>query len=425
MVNYLRSRRYFILFGLTLLCLLFLPVFARLSIDTVLKPTIAEHNLALVHSYGKILTDLEDLSQFPVFPESAYKKNAEFVLSKYIEFDGDEGTTLFYKKSQAIKKIQRLYLGWKQSPLIRQRLVNDPDLRKLDTRWMRELLKYDYWDFSDNRKVVSLFESLAHVNASTRLEIFNHMPIPSYGELRSWALLNFINSYRSGKPLDGMRVYRKTAELINSSGTLIGQVTAAAMLKDEYAIMSLFDVKGWEPRPIFAIESYVRVSWAWIGILKMPYFGEFPNQFISYIHPQYGICAGSRLASADYGLYVDFFQPQSFFESNFTSNVAVTSKLYKKIHENCRIESFSRFLSRSPASINPWSSYVIDEDINTKRHDIDYDFSIQDNWIYLPYVRRLVGMMYFANQNPLNYLLHYNGQKPKFLGVQEPSPSNF
>jgi hypothetical protein len=160
-----------------------------------------------------------------------------------------------------------------------------------------------------------------------------------------------------------------------------------------------------------------------MAILKLPYFNEFPEAFVKYLSPQNGICAGALEAISSFTLYRDFFEPQSFFEADFSENVTFTKNLFRKIHNECNLAIYSKFLDRSPASLNPFSSFTLDEEISSKIKNTDYNFSMMDNWVYIPYVRRLVGMMYFANGSPINYLMPYETEtrRKKLKGLLEDS----
>jgi hypothetical protein len=80
---------------------------------------------------------------------------------------------------------------------------------------------------------------------------------------------------------------------------------------------------------------------------------------------------------------------------------------------------YNKFFDRSPASLNPFSSFTLDDEISDRKKHTDYNFSLTDNWIYIPYVRRLVGMVYFANGSPFNYLMPYETHSRKYRGLIE------
>jgi hypothetical protein len=224
---------------------------------------------------------------------------------------------------------------------------------------------------------------------------------------------------QENKAYEGLQAHRKVIELIHSSGTLLGNVTAAAMLKDEYLLVSRFDIKNWKTKPILSIDSYSRVSWAWIGLIKTSFFQKLPQKFLPYMKPQNGICAGARETAASYALYLDFFSPRTTLESDFSDNVAFSSKIFNKLSEDCNHSNYKAFLTRSPASIQPWkwSSLNVNADLFKNYAETEFDFTIADNWIYLPFVRRFVGLSLFSNGSPINYTVHYDAVRSPFAGI--------
>jgi hypothetical protein len=409
--------------GFFLLALFIVPIIARLSVDTVFRPQLGERNADLNKNIPKILADLEVLSAHPVFPAAVYKNNAQFLLNKYIGTNGMEITAVRNPQYFSLRKFTTIYGKWRTNPALLDLIMNDNDLMSLDTSWMQSLHEFDHWNYSDRREVIARLSSVQDVNALTRLEIFSQLPTPSFRDIRGWALLNFIKLYKSGQGYEGLKTYRHVANLLHTSGNLVASVTATFMLRDEYILLEHFHVKDWKPVPIVYVDAYYRVVWAWMAILKLPYFNEFPEAFVKYLSPQNGICAGALEAISSFTLYRDFFEPQSFFEADFSENVTFTKNLFRKIHNECNLAIYSKFLDRSPASLNPFSSFTLDEEISSKIKNTDYNFSMMDNWVYIPYVRRLVGMMYFANGSPINYLMPYETEtrRKKLKGLLEDS----
>lgn len=416
MFRYLKSRRYYILLSFILFGLLILPIAAEISVDLVLKPQVSIFNIALKHNYPKILDDLEMLHKNKIFKNSAYKNNAEYLISKYVSLDGVAAALIAKNTTnEPVKRITKVYHAWRSNEEILKSLLQDKELMSVNTDWLERLHNYDHWNFSTNKELTAALATIPNVNALTRLDIFSQLPSPNYDNFRSWAILHFLQMTQKGQSHKGLKTYRKVANLIHSSSTVVGNITAASMLKDEYILTSKFGIKGWATVPVFYIDAYIRTTWAWMGLLKLPYFNTFPVEFLSYLKPETGICASSRESVSNFSLYLDLYQPQTRFERNFTDNVIFTTHLYQKIQKVCNLEIYDKFLSRSPASLNPWSSFKFDKELFKAARHTDYDFSIEDNWVYLPYIRRIVGTVYFAGGSPMNYVSHY--ERKKFQGL--------
>lgn len=416
MIKYLRERRYYIFFTFVLAALAMVPFSAHVAIELFLKPQSHENQSTLYQNLPKILSDLEDINSHPIFPAWTSNNNAEYLISKYVSFSGFEKLIRQNPRYDALKKIDKYYPDWRRSPSTIEAMMKDHELMTINTEWVSSLQKFDYWNFSTNTQIKEALAVVPNVSAMTRMEIFSQLPIPNYNVLRNWALVNFLQQTKKGHPIAGLKNYRKVAELINTSGTLIGNITAASMLKEEYVLVSKFHIQNWKTQPFYYIDTYTRVSWAWIGLLKLPMFDRLPQKFLRFAKPETGACAGSWETVSNYSAYLDFFQPQVVFESDFSKNVKFTSDLYKSLQTQCNLQSYGPFLSRSPASIDYTASYRMDASIYNVQKGTDYNYSIQDNWLYWPYVRRLVGFFSFNNGSSINYLVHYQTKKKKFAG---------
>ncbi len=419
MFKYLRHRRHFILFAIVFSAFLSLPILSRLVIDTIFRPLVNEQNASLYNNFPKIISDLETITAHPVFPMPGYKNNAQFVLLKYIPMDGIEDTHIKNPRYDSLFRLTEEYYNWRTDDQVFQKMLNDKELLAVDTTWVQKLRDYDHWNYSSHKEILSSLSPIRDVSGITRLEIFSQLPQPTFNQLRSWAMLNFIKMQKAGHGLEALKTYRHIAYLLHSAGNFVASTTAFSMLRDEYVLLGRFPVKGWEPVPIYYLDAYARVTWAWVAILKMPYFSEFPPAFFPYLKPQNGLCAGAREAVSNFTLYRDFFEPQTYFEANFTYNIAYTKKIYIKVKTECNLNIYNKFLDRSPASLDMFSSFTLDESIFKRAKNTEYDFSLVDNWIYLPYIRRLVGFVYFSPGSPMNFIMPYETRKKKFAGLNE------
>ena len=419
MAGYLKKNRYKIFFLILAIMLATLPFFENISTMFIFKPKMSEMSLGLRLKHDRILEDLNTLERFPIFPELTTEKNAEWAIAQKITWNGENYPMYDTAETLLVRKLWRSYGLWRLDQPTFNNLINDTQLMSVNTDWLERLEKYDHWNFSTHRQLSTPLALIPKVNSMTRVEIFSQLPIPNYADLRNWALLYFFKKLQQDKPNEGLKVHRKVAELIHSSGTLIGNVTAASMLKDEYFLMSRFSVKNWEPKPMYSIDAYTRASWVWVGLLKASLFNNLPKDFFAYAKPQNGVCASVREASANFTMYLDFFSGKSLFESDFTENVAFSSNLFNQLNSKCNHSSYKSFLTRSPASTHPWtwSSLDINADLFKNYSATDFDFTIDDNWIYLPYVRRFIGLAFFLNGNSINYTSHYDSIKGRFAGI--------
>lgn len=379
----------------------------------------SEMSLSLRLRHDKILEDLDTLERFPIFPELTTEKNAEWAIAQKITWNGENYPMYDTAETLQVRKVWRSYGLWRSDEATYKNLVNDSQLMSVNTDWLERLDKYDHWNFSTHRQLSTPLALIPKVNSMTRVEIFSQLPIPNYADLRNWALLNFLKKLHENKAIEGLKTHRKVAELIHSSGTLIGNITAAAMLKDEYFLISRFAINNWQPMPYYSIDAYTRTSWVWVGLLKASLFNNLSEDFLPYAKPQNGVCASVREASANFTMYLDFFAGRTIFESDFRENVAASTKLFNKLSSDCNHSNYKSFLTRSPASTQPWtwSSLDMNADLFKNYSATEFDFTIDDNWIYLPYVRRFIGLAFFLNGNSINYSAHYESVKKPFRGI--------
>ena len=90
MIKYLRARRFHIFFIFVLTALALVPFSAHVAIELFLRPQSHENQDALYQNLPKILNDLEVINAHPIFPEWTSDNNAEYLISKYVAFEGYE-----------------------------------------------------------------------------------------------------------------------------------------------------------------------------------------------------------------------------------------------------------------------------------------------------------------------------------------------
>ncbi len=418
MAKYLKRNRYTILFFLLFVGICTVPFVERITTVFIFKPMMSEINIELSLHKDRILSDLEILETYPLFQEHAREKNAEWVISQHIGWHGEGSPTQDSLKSFKVRKLAKFYSTWRLDEKVYEKLLQDEDLMNLNTDWITRLEKYDHWNFSTHREVATPLALVPKVNSLTRVEIFSQLPIANYQDLRSWVIIHFLQKAKSGNTLQGFKALRKVAELMHSSGTLIGNISAASILKDEYVLMSKFKNSDWQPKPQVSIEAYIRVSWAWLGLVKTAFFHPFPKEYWQYMKPENGICASARESAASYSVFIDFFAPRVSFESDFSANLLSSKKIFERLSFDCNHSNYSGFLNRSPSSTHPWSWSSIDVNAGLFKNysKMDFNFTTIDNWIYLPFVRRFVGLSFFTAGSPINYTVHYETAPKKFPG---------
>ena len=419
MVKYLKRNRYWIFLFIFLIGLSSVPFLERITTNFIFKPKMSEFNLDLSLQKDRIISDLEILEKYPLFEGHAREKNAEWVISQNISWNGEGSPTQDSLRSFKVRKITKAYSAWRVNDEVLTKLLQDKELMGINTDWISRLEKYDHWNFSTHREVSTPLALVPKVNSMTRVEIFSQLPVPNYLDFRSWAILHFLQKAQQGKIEEGFKAIRKVAELMHSSGTLIGNISAASMLRDEYILLAKFKNPKWKPKPMISIDAYIRVSWAWIGLIKTAFFNQFPKDYWQYMKPENGVCASARESTANYSIFLDFFAPRVSLESDFSDNLLSSKKIFERLNYDCNHGGYAGFLNRSPASVQPWTWSSIDVNAGLFKNysKVEFNFTILDNWIYLPFVRRFVGLSFFMAGSPINYTVHYESLPKKFPGV--------
>lgn len=392
MRHYLLRHRYKFYLIVLLIILIGVPTLSHIFIEDVFLPRMRISQKLLIPNYDEIRSDLKQLIEHPIFPDFSNKKNAEKVFSRHIAYNGDGGFSPDTLQSARIKKFHKFYLGWREDENVLKALLADKDIKQVDTAWMTELNEYDHWDFTQNYEVNASLEVYNRVNTMTRFEIFSSISQPNYLEIRTLALINFFKLAGQGHALEGLRTHRQVANLIHSSGTIVGNIAASSMLRDEHRLMEYFKIKNWSPYSYYYISTYIRTSWAWIELIRASLFTGIPDDFFDLAKTQTGICGALWELSPALAIYVDFFQPQVTLESDFTGPSRAFLSKHPVLAAQCRSNLNAVALSRSPASENIFSSHThVEADLPKIRSLINYETTIIDNWVYIPFIRRIVG----------------------------------
>jgi hypothetical protein len=226
------------------------------------------------------------------------------------------------------------------------------------------------------------------------------MPTPNYMELRQFAFVHLIKKYKQGEAMAGLTVFRKVAELSHTSGDLVGQMAAVAMLKAEMNLVTLTQAYAWPIVDPDRVNAFQRVSWTWAGYLKGTWLTGFPSELEPFLKPQTGLCGGAGEGTASVHGLSDFLEPQFPFEMDFSDVLAASRKLSAKTQEICGLQEFAPLMDRSPASANP----LLNQDLGEKPPGLFF------NPARIPYARRTVAVMLMMIGSP-SFMKFYNEEQ--------------
>jgi hypothetical protein len=322
---------------LLIFVLVAIPAASYLIAQLYYLPLLKAPHVRLQKMAPEILKDLIALEAFPIFPETQYQSDAQSYLAKYVSWEGSKDSIA---DADRVRELLTKYVYWKTAPGQLKELLNDPEFKALDTRWFEQLHQFDHWNLSTRPEVrEGLLKSVGR-NGIARIGIFAGLPIPNYAELRQWATLYVLQKYAAGKTAQALPVVRKAAQLSHSSGTLVGHMTAVLMLKDEYTFMAVLKASGFQPVPETLIAAYQRLSWAWVGLAREPWYGELPEEFKPYIGSRFGACTAVwEFGSGPLG-YQEFLEPRALFEMDFTANFKRTRVFQEQLLKVCNLHQF-------------------------------------------------------------------------------------
>ncbi len=391
-----------ILAGIFIVIAVAIPTVSHLIVKFVYWPRINVAHQRVERLTPKILADLKEVAQEPPFKETRFEHDAQFFLESYISW---EGLDKVVRDADNVVDLFNRFTYWKTAPGQLRQLTEDPAFKNISTDWMESLYKFDHWNLAGRSEVAQKLQLAAQMNGIKRIGLFATLPIPNYNEIRLWATLHLLKKYGAGKILEGFHTFRQTAQLVHSSGTLVGNMIAVAMLKDEHMLAEMLKVSNWELVSMPAIEAYQRVSWAWVALSHEPWFREFPEEFAAYMRPQLGLCAAAWELNSSVSGFQDFLEPKVIFESDFAENMERSRKFQIQLLKTCNLSSVAAVVSSTPAGANPWFGKGYNEllvmDIPAGARD-----AASINWSRVPYLRRILGLTLLTVAAP-NYLQLY------------------
>lgn len=311
----------------------------------------------------EILADLKVTSSSPIFSKENNGKNAEHFLSRYISWEGKESIPISSKSHKIMGVIFKKYPNWMRDQKQFYNLYHDPLIDNVKTDWLNHLYNYGYWDLSENLLFEKSLQNLEKKNGMARLSLLAHWPIPKYLDLGNWGLIYFLQMYKRGKGLEGLQLFRKITQLINSVGSPLSQIVAVNMLLQEHFLVHQFNLNTWPLIPKAIIHAYKRLTWMWMGVARSTWLTPLPKDFEPYLLPETGFCAASTDAiDGNYSL-LQSITKKTIFDVDFSKNVQKYINFSKKALNVCnkKIPNFlqKRVLAEKNKYENQFESDVI------------------------------------------------------------------
>ena len=202
--------------------------------------------------------------------------------------------------------------------------------------------------------------------------------------------------FNQNKQNDGQKIFRKIAQLMASSGSLVGNMFAITMLNDEHYLSSALEIKNWPLISGESIMAYKRASWFWAGIFRHQWVNSYSEQFLQYMLPQTGVCAGVFETISGVTMAQEYLEPHFPFESDYSENITKSINTLRYLLNSCNMNAYEVFLS--PSNPAPISAYFQSIGVEGKLIMISSR---------VPYVRKAVGLILQAISY-VNFLKFYD-----------------
>lgn len=388
------KHRYKLTFGFIAFFLLAFPVGSYVVIQGYFLPKIRVTDHKLRSYLPQVIADLQYLERHPIFSEMTYDRNAEDLLSAHIRWQGD--SVEFEPADNALAdKVIKFIEGWPANPQLLTEVVKTADFKKLNTDWLEKIHKYDHWNITENELLQSeMLRAQKHSNPLARLGVYSQTPIPDLLLTANLGVLHFLKMQQKGRPTQGLRTYRKLAELIFSSHSLLSHMVTHSILRRERLLSEIYGIKSWSPVPEKSADAFKRVGWAFNRYITNASLNGFPKELIYYARPENGICSAATEYMYGVPLVVSYLEEsQAPFEVSFSGSIRQIGELHSQWIEDCGIGKIIP-AERIPASV-------------ALKPKGQTGLSYWDA-LSLPYVRRIAGV----------YLMHI-GTGDKMLGYDE------
>lgn len=358
-----------------------------------------------VQQYEKwILADFKTLEKFPLFKNNEYKKDAGPFLQTQIPLTGLKDQKELNSQNTIVERLFQQYPEWLTNKVDFKGLTSDPQFAELDPKWMDQLKGFDHWAWSRQNETQERIQKARKQSGVERIGTLAALPVPNFALLRNWAAVYAIKKLQTKDLQAGLKIYRKVADLSNSTGTLVGQMQAVAMLKAEHKLMNDFQARDWQLLPLASIDAYKRLSWAWVHIVRQPFYSELKSEIKNYASATYGVCGGaSENMMVLFGIR-EYLEPQTSFETSFAENYLRAEQFQESLLRKCHLDDFSNLVEFSSLAEHRWiTDYKIFPlaAISMAEHSgIIADIFQRINWSRIPFVRKFIGLTLFATATP-------------------------
>lgn len=230
--------------------------------------------------WPKFVEDLKILDTQTITRPITRNQNAAMFLSERLTWNPfEQNPTDAQLPAMLAKDLIGKYAKWDSDPSELAKLLADPDLKKIDTSWVRELSRFDHIDLSVTKNQTEHLNRLAQANVLDRISIIASLPIPEYKQALDLATVSVLQAHlanaSSVEMLSSLADLETLFHLLQSSPTLVEQMLAVATLSRKQNLIEALKIQGATFVPREMLLRLRRVAWMWASVINLSSMQEF------------------------------------------------------------------------------------------------------------------------------------------------------
>ncbi len=360
---------------------------------------------------ARMMKDLQLLEEEPLFAPTEWAANAHSVIIQHTGWLAKSSSVGKSDWSDRLSKIKALrfmeYSKHEFLHLYTQWHTSGVDVSELS--WIDDLRDYDHWNFTTSKEYAAELSVVEGLSSIERMSVAAILPIPDFSTLRTQAVVYFLHKYTQGKSQEALAGIRRLAQLTQSSGALIGQMTALQLLELGNHLREAFDVVDVHQVASATIAAYKRVTWAWAGVFNLSAMTGRVSPLMKYASRQNGVCSAAFELPLGLNAFGDFLDKQWPMEMDILGGRGNAREHLAVVQKNCGAETLAAFQKPLPP-IKWWSGdklFAVAQRSPAAREGKSH---LQVNLAKVPYIRQMVGMALSSLAAP-NYFTLYDSQK--------------
>ncbi len=337
--------------------------------------------------YSLIIKDLEAIEKAPIFKPHSRERNAHIFLSKKFKNQGEGKNFLndinaFSAKHQILKIDQNSF----------SKVLQDPDLMKIDTSWAQEIYSFDHWNYFEDEVIKRNIKRVSGGDSIEKISFIASYSIPELFTFLKWSAIYSLQMLEKRRPEEGAKFFRHAVNLVNSTGSNIGQNIAVIGLKFESKFLEVNQIDS-KRTTVELADTYKRVSWGWISLVnEISIDSSKISALKKYMKPEFGFCSAITEYPMGLSLMSSFFSNPWPFELNLEKEIKENLTFQEAALEECGLKVLKPLL-RPDKREATWS----------KKSGIG-----NSSFVAVPYVRQLLAYHLFLTAKPRYTSLYDN-----------------